>query len=45
MKIYDIIFAIASLAGLYAVGLTMKTAEAVVSGLVIGAYAVWRMKK
>lgn len=45
MKLYDIIFAIAAFAGLYAVGFTAKTIEGLISGIVIGGYVMWRMKK
>ena len=44
MKIYDVIFAVASAFGIYAVVDSIRTMEALISGIVIGAYVLWRCR-
>lgn len=43
IKIYDIMFAVAAIGGLYAVGLTKELGEMLISGILIGSYATWRI--
>lgn len=45
MKIYDIVFAIAAIMGLYFIDLDKHGIECLISGLVIGGYVGWRMSK
>lgn len=42
MKVYDIAFAVAAIAGLYVIGLDKHGIECLISGLVIGGYVMWR---
>lgn len=45
IKMYDIIFAVAAIGGLYAVGLTKETGEMLISGILIGSYTTWRIMR
>ncbi len=42
MKIYDIVFVVASAVGLSALAWSKVTVEALISGLIIGGYVGWR---
>ncbi len=45
MKTYDVAFAIGTAAALYVLKWDKAAVEALISGLTIGAYVVWRLKK
>ncbi len=45
MKTYDVAFAIGTAAALCVLKWDKVAIEALISGLTIGAYAVWRLKK
>lgn len=44
MKFYDVIFALASIFGLYVIGLNKYGIECLISGILIGFYVTWRYK-
>ena len=45
MKIYDIAFAVAAVGGLYVLNWNKGMIEALISGITIGAYVVWRITR